>query len=109
MARHSSSRFAIPLPVEDILVRTGAELRLARVRRKISIRNMAERMMVSPRTVARLEAGDPSISLGILLSALWMLQLHHRFSGIADPDADTVGKAMHIEQLPRRIRSKPRP
>jgi hypothetical protein len=106
MAKRSAARLALPLPVEDVLRRTGRKLRLARVRRHISVRSMAERMMVSPMTVTRLEAGDPAVSLGILLSALWVLQLHHRFDDVADPDADTVGKSLHMERLPQRIRTK---
>jgi hypothetical protein len=106
MTRQTASRLALPLPVEDILVRTGKNLRLARLRRNISVRSMAERMMVTPKTVMRLEAGGPAISLAILLSALWVLQLHHRFAEIADPDADMVGKTLHLERLPTRVRAR---
>ncbi|MFI4987383.1 MAG: hypothetical protein ACHQF3_08065 [Alphaproteobacteria bacterium] len=109
MAKLSASRLALPLPVEDILRRVGQHLRVARMRRNISVRSMAERMMVSPMSVVRLEAGDPSVSLGILLSALWVLQLHHRFSAVADPDTDAMGKSLDIARLPKRIRRKAKP
>jgi transcriptional regulator with XRE-family HTH domain len=108
MPKFTASRLTLPLPVEDSLKRVGQNIRQARLRRRISVRSMAERMMVSPTTVLRLEGGDPSISLAILLSALWILQLHHRFGEIAAPNSDAVGQSLDTERLPKRIRSQKR-
>lgn len=108
MPKATASRLTLPIPLEDGLKKVGQNLRLARVRRRISIRSMAERMMVSPATVIRLESGDPSISIGILLASLWILQLHHRFAEIAEPDADMFGKSIEFQHLPKRIRTRKR-
>lgn len=62
----------------------GNRLRLARLRRKISTVQMAERMGVSRDTLNRLEKGDPTIALGTYLRALRVLGL--------DRDIDLVAK-----------------
>ncbi len=62
----------------------GGRLRLARLRRRISTVQMAERMAVSRDTLNRLEKGDATIALGTYLRALRVLGL--------DRDLDLVAK-----------------
>ncbi len=51
----------------------GERVRTARVRRRWSQANLAERMNVERRTVSRLEKGDPGVTTGVFLRALWVL------------------------------------
>jgi len=66
----------MPLPVKRALRKLGNDLRAARLRRRISTAVMAERVMVSRPTLLRMEQGDPSVSMGIYATALFVLGLH---------------------------------
>lgn len=43
----------------------GAEIRQGRIERRWPIRELAERAGVTPRTVVRVEKGDPKVGIGI--------------------------------------------
>lgn len=43
----------------------GVEVRQARIERRWPIRELAERAGVTPRTVVRVEKGDPAVGIGI--------------------------------------------
>ena len=55
MPRHSRSHNALPAPVVQQFEKLGKDIAIARKRRRISMKSMAERMMVSLETVQRLE------------------------------------------------------
>ena len=65
----------------------GDRVRLARLRRKISTVQMAERMAVSRDTLNRLEKGDATIALGTYLRALRVLGLDRDLDLVAKDDA----------------------
>ncbi len=65
---------------------------------------MAERAFISRTTLARVERGDSSVSLGIYATVLFVLGMTDRLAELADPKADRLGLALDEEQLPRRIR-----
>lgn len=106
MSKASLSIAALPLPCRDILKQLGADISVARKRRRIPLRELAARMSVSLSTLQRLERGEPSVSLGVFLSALWALQLHDRVAGLLAPATDSVGMALEAERLPKRIRRR---
>jgi transcriptional regulator with XRE-family HTH domain len=84
----------------------GWRLQLARRRRGISGAEMAARCMVSRPTVARLERGDPAVSVAVLARYLEVLGLATDLDRIAEHDE--AGVAMADEQLgqPRRRPSR---
>ena len=53
----------------------GEQIRLARLRRNLSIAQIAERATCSPLTVSRIEKGAPTVAIGIYLRVLYALQL----------------------------------
>lgn len=55
-------------------------------------------------TLWRLEKGDPSVSIGTLATALFILQLHDRLSQLVAPGSDELGLNLEEERLPQRIR-----
>ncbi len=59
-----------PCEVRDRLGAYGERVRIARMRRRWSQAELAERMGVERRTVSRLERGSPGVSTGALLTAL---------------------------------------
>ena len=94
---------AMPLPARAALVRLGRDLAVARRKRRISTADMAARLFVSRDTLWRLERGDPSVAVGTLATAVYVLQLHDRLATLAAPDRDTLGLDLDAAALPRRI------
>ena len=99
----STSATSQPLPVKRALRKLGADLAEARKRRRISTLTMAERAMISRPTLAKVEKGDPGVSLGIYASVLFVLGLNDRLGQLADAAHDTTGLALASESLPQRI------
>lgn len=66
----------------------GADLAVARLRRKESLRSWARRLGVTVSTLQRLEAGDPSVGIGIVASALWLIQRDGELRNLAAPEHD---------------------
>ena len=71
---------------KNILASLGENIKLARLRRKLSIRSMAERAGIATSTLGNIEAGSPSVSLGSYLQVLSVLRLEDDLLLIADKD-----------------------
>ena len=96
---------SFPLPVTHTLHKLGRDLALARRKRRISTADMAARLFVSKDTLWRLEKGDPTVAMGTLATAAFILQLHHRLGDVAAPAADALALSLDKERLPKRIRT----
>jgi len=71
---------------KNILTTLGENIKLARLRRKLSIRSMAERAGIATSTLGNIEVGSPSVSLGSYLQVLSVLRLEEDLLLIADKD-----------------------
>jgi len=71
---------------KNILATLGENIKLARLRRKLSIRSMAERAGMATSTLGNIENGSPSVSLGSYLQVLSVLRLEEDILLIADKD-----------------------
>lgn len=94
---------SMPLPAIHALRTLGRDLALARRKRGISTSDMAARLFVSRDTLWRLERGDPSVALGTLATASFILQLHDRLANLAAPASDELGLSLDERRLPQRI------
>jgi len=74
------------LKQQTILARIGENIKLARLRRKLTVRSMAERAGIAVSTLANIEDGSPSVSLGSYLQVLSILRLEEDLTLIADQD-----------------------
>ncbi len=99
---------SIPLPAAHALRKLGRDLALARRKRGISTSDMAGRLFVSRDTLWRLERGDPSVALGTLATAIFILGLQDRLGNLAAPGSDELALSLDERRLPQRIR-RPRP
>lgn len=97
---------AMPLPATNAIRKLGRELRLARIKRRISTADMATRINATRKTLQRLEYGDPTVSVGVLATTLFVLQLHDRLGSVAAPGTDDIGLELTVDHLPQRIRRK---
>ena len=71
---------------KNVLTTLGENIKLARLRRKLSIRSMAERAGIATSTLGNIEDGSPSVSLGSYLQVLSVLRLEDDLLLIADKD-----------------------
>ena len=92
---------------ERSLKTIGQNLSLARRRRQISMRSMAERIGCSVRTLARLESGSGAVSLETFTMYLEALGMLKPFEDLVDSANDGLGIALMDERVPKRIRRKP--
>ena len=63
---------------------------------------VAQRAATSRPTVARIEHGDPAVSVGIVAAVLQALNLLDRLAEVADPAHDTLGLDIARDELPKR-------
>ncbi len=105
MLMSRASRAASGLPPQSLraIAQLGKDIAVARRRRKLPQRLMAERMLVSVQTVQRLEAGDPTVGLAVLASALLVFGMTERLAGLVAADSDRAGISEDIARLPKSI------
>ena len=82
-----SNRSVPPFPrYARLTAGLGERIRIARLRRRLSATEMAERMGVSRATLYSLERGDMSVGLGVLVRALGVLGLEDDLAAVAAND-----------------------
>ncbi len=97
----------LPRKLERYMQIVGEQIRLARLRRNLSVALVAERATCSPLTVSRIEKGSPTVSIGIYLRVLYALQLEDDILLIAQKDE--MGRALQdIALLKNRERASKR-
>lgn len=94
------------LGAERAIVTLGDNIKTARLKRRISVKDFAERVGVSESTVMRLEKGDDGVSIGTLAMALLVLGEIDRMSDLLGPAADDTGLLLDRKTLPKRIDRK---
>lgn len=70
---------------EEILQTAGEQIKLARLRRNLSVEIIAERAGISRTTLWKVESGSPSVAIGIYASVL------HALGGM-DKDLKLIAK-----------------
>lgn len=80
------------------LQQLGADLAVARLRRKESLKTWAKRIGVSVPTLLRLEAGEPSVSLGVLATALWLVGRDGALATLATPREDRGALELDVRE-----------
>lgn len=94
----------LPLPVKRSLTKLGEDIKSARIRRRITAELMAERAFITRPTLAKVERGDPTVSLGIYATVMFVLGLAPRLDDLADVRSDQLGLQLDEERLPKRVR-----
>jgi hypothetical protein len=95
-----TARAILQMPPATVaaIEKLGADLAVARLRRKESLKTWAQRMGVSVPTLQRLEAGDPGVGIGIVATALWLIQRDGALAQLAAPELDQGAIEMDIRQ-----------
>ena len=81
----------------------GEQIKLARLRRNLSVTQVAERATCSPLTVSRIEKGVPTVAIGIYLRVLYAMQLDDDILFLAKDDE--LGRVLQDMNLTQRERA----
>ena len=95
---------APPYAVENALAQLGTNLRTARLRRNLTIGDVAEKIGTGPRAVADAEKGKPTTGAVVYIALLWAYDLLGPFNTIADPALDKEGLARVDSRQRARMR-----
>jgi len=95
---------AMLLPkLNRILKDVGENIKLARLRRKLSAEQIAERANVTRYVVSQIEKGSPAVSIGLHLQVLFVLGLEADLMKIAGEDA--LGRKLQDIELTTKQRA----
>lgn len=108
MSKKSSAIDAMPSSVLAHLRELGENLSVARKRRRETIKAWAQRIGVSEPTLIRMEKGDPSVSMGVYATALWMMGRDQAMVDLAAPEHDmgALEEAVRVAKA-RAVRKRP--
>ncbi|MBC7993269.1 MAG: XRE family transcriptional regulator [Rhizobacter sp.] len=98
MSRASTALHQMPPSTVAALQQLGADLAVARLRRKESLKTWAKRVGVSVPTLLRLEAGEPGVSLGVLATALWLVGRDGALATLATPREDRGALELDVRE-----------
>lgn len=93
----------LPRKLEEKMKVVGEQIKLARLRRDLSLAQVAERATCSPLTVSRIEKGSPTVAIGIYLRVLYALQLDDDILLLAKDDE--LGRQLQDIALTTRQRA----
>lgn len=83
--------------VQKIMIELGENIKLARLRRKLSAGLVAERADISRATLWQIEKGSPSVAIGTYIQVLFVLGLEKDFLKIAGDDK--LGRKLQDAEL----------
>ena len=98
MPKTARALLQLPPATAAALEKLGADLAVARLRRKESLKTWAKRMGVSVPTLQRLEAGDPAVGVGIVATALWLIKRDGELRNLAAPEHDQGALEMDVRE-----------
>ncbi|MCV6600825.1 MAG: hypothetical protein OIF54_04560 [Cohaesibacter sp.] len=99
----SQAPTTLPRAARQALAKLGGDITVARKKRRISTVSMAERAFLSRSTLAKIEKGDPTVSIGAYLTVLAILGLVENIGQLADRSSDLIGLDIDEDNLPQRI------
>ncbi len=106
MPKTARALLQLPPATAGAIEKLGADLAVARLRRKESLRSWAQRLGVSVPTLQRLEAGDPAVGIGIVATALWLIQRDGELRQLAAPEHDQGALEMDVREAVELGRSR---
>jgi transcriptional regulator with XRE-family HTH domain len=104
----STTGETLPSRVRHSLSKLGADIALARKKRRLTVLMMAERIGVAKSTYLKLEKGDPTVALGTYAMAFFVFGFGESLGEILDAKKDEQGLLLDLERMPRRVR-RPKP
>lgn len=106
MPKTARALLQLPPATAGAIEKLGADLAVARLRRKESLRSWAQRLGVTVSTLQRLEAGDPSVGIGIVATALWLIKRDGELRNLASPEHDQGAIELDVREAVELGRSR---
>ncbi|MFH2092134.1 MAG: helix-turn-helix domain-containing protein [Pseudomonadota bacterium] len=106
MSKNKKIVNALPPMIKQRLETLGKNIEIARKRRGFSQEYLSRLAMVNRNTIRRLEKGDPGVSMALVATVLWVLQLDENMDNLAHPDQDQVGLSFAKASMKNRIHMK---
>jgi transcriptional regulator with XRE-family HTH domain len=94
MPPRNSLTSAPPFAVQEALKSLGKNLRTARLRRNLSLAELAAKLGVDRHVLADAENGKLGTSAGVYVGMLWAMNLISSLDGVADPKTDEEGLSL---------------
>ena len=94
----------LPSRLRRSLTKFGADLAIARRKRRLTVAMMAERLGIAKATYLRAAKGDPKVSMAVYAMAMYVLGFGEVFGEWIDPSRDEQGLVLDVERLPKRVR-----
>jgi transcriptional regulator with XRE-family HTH domain len=94
MAQTNTLTQAPPYAVEKAIKTLGKNLRTARLRRNLTIKEVGEKIGTGPRPVADAEKGKPTTAMAVYVALLWTYDLLGLWDALAAPSEDMEGLAL---------------
>ena len=104
MSRKNQLLETPPYAIEQSLKKLGSDLRIARVRRKLTIAEVANKIGTGIRAVSDAEKGKASTGVVIYLALLWAYDLLEHMKMVADPVHDIEGQRLALSREKIRVR-----
>ncbi|MDR9374987.1 MAG: helix-turn-helix transcriptional regulator [Schleiferiaceae bacterium] len=101
----STSTLILPR-LSKVLAHFGENIKLVRLRRKLSVKQVAERAGINRNTLTAIEKGSPSVSLGNYAMVLMVLGLEKDLQQVAADDV--LGRKIQDAGLKTRERAPKR-
>jgi len=89
-----------PYAVEQALTKLGSNIKTARLRRKLSSAELAEKIGITRFVMADIEKGKMTTTIAAYIGALWALGLLEQIQMVAHPDHDVEGKTLEAARRP---------
>lgn len=104
MAKRNKLLLSAPFPVEQSVQLLGSNLRVARIRRNMTIAEVAERIGTGPRAVMDAEHGKASTGIVVYAALLWLYDQLDQLDKVGDPAIDKEGLLLASAHQRQRAR-----
>jgi transcriptional regulator with XRE-family HTH domain len=98
----TNTPYAIDSAVKDL----GNRLKTARLRRNISISEMAAKVGASRHLIADAESGKATTGIAVYVGMLWVMNLLPHLNRVASPELDAEGLTLSARNDPKRARTR---
>lgn len=96
----------LPIQSQEALTQIGQNIKEARLKRRISTVLMAQKTGITRITIAKIEKGNPNVSIGAYALVIFYLGLTEKLKTLLDPFQDREGITLERQRYPKRIRYK---
>jgi transcriptional regulator with XRE-family HTH domain len=97
---------APPFAVEQAVTRLGTNLRTARLRRNLTLKEVAQKIGTGTRAVADAERGKLTTGIAVYAALLWAYGLLEPLQEVGAPERDEEGRTLARAREPDRARHK---